>query len=431
MALVDYIEWGHFESNQEGTTRGCGEVKSPKIMGSATRRAAFAAVAFFYSVGNISTSLPLEFQTDNEGENLFVTNQNHTTIRRPFSPSSFEQTLADRGLNLITTASGCHLAAWVFQAGEPQFIDCYLPGGHGMFPPSEESIYNASQHLDGGTVPMIQPYDTIYVNIEGLAIFIDTILPNISTPIVLLAGQWQRCKKLAKEKEEVLLASPYIVKLFIHSVNYHLHDWRNPKVAPWAYGISHARYSPSDPDHLEPYRRAFWMYLHANKTRGIMHGYLNRFSNRRRRKKVPSSPKKLTPTEYYDEMAQHQFILSPNGDRPECYRHYEAIGLGTVPITQLSLLTHPHFQPGPILYGTTDWNLTAEQALERLGTSRFPAVNRLMILEEYWIGYVQGIVGRSDLRWFDRIARQHAKFEDFQVLQERPTMTANNDTVDA
>jgi hypothetical protein len=428
MALVDYVEWGHFESNQEGIRLGCREVRSPKIVGSATRRVAFAIGAFFYSVGNISTSLPLAFQTKNEGDDHFEINHNHSTIRRPFSPSSFEQTLAERRLNLITTASGCHLAAWVFQAGGAKFIDCYLPGGHGMYSPSEESIYNVSQHLDGETVAMIQPYDTVYVNIEGLPIFIDTILPNISTPIVLMAGQWQRGRKLPKEKEEVLLASPNIVKLFIHSINYYLHDWRNPKVAPWAYGISHTKYRPSDPDHLEAYRTAFWKYLHTNKTKGIMYGYVTRFTNFRRRKKVPSSPKKLTPTEYYDEMAQHQFILSPNGDRPECYRHYEAIGLGTIPITQLSLRTHPHFQPGPILYGTTDWNLTAEQALERLGTSQLPAVNRLMILEEYWIGYVQGIVGRGDLRWFDRLERKHSKLEDFQVLVE-PIMTVTNDTI--
>ena len=94
-----------------------------------------------------------------------------------------------------------------------------------MFPPSEESIHNASQLLDGETVAMIQPYDTVYVNVEGLSNFTDTILPNISTPIVLLAGQWQRGKKMPKEKEEALLGSPYIIKFIICSVDSYLQEW--------------------------------------------------------------------------------------------------------------------------------------------------------------------------------------------------------------
>ena len=39
---------------------------------------------------------------------------------------------------------------------------------------------------------------------------------------------------------------------------------------------------------------------------------------------------------YYKNMLNVKFILSPIGDRDDCYRHYEAIGLGVVPISNVN-----------------------------------------------------------------------------------------------
>ena len=69
------------------------------------------------------------------------------------------------------------------------------------------------------------------------------------------------------------------------------------------------------------------------------------------RKLLPKA-EKLPPAEYYRLMHMARYIPSPDGDRPECYRHYEAIGLGTVPITQL----HPHFHrhlAGNVIFNQT------------------------------------------------------------------------------
>jgi hypothetical protein len=40
---------------------------------------------------------------------------------------------------------------------------------------------------------------------------------------------------------------------------------------------------------------------------------------------------------FYKSMQKAQFIISPVGDKPECYRHIEAIGLGTIPISDLHI----------------------------------------------------------------------------------------------
>ena len=42
--------------------------------------------------------------------------------------------------------------------------------------------------------------------------------------------------------------------------------------------------------------------------------------------------------EYYNKMAESKFIISPIGDRDDCYRHYESIGLGSIPVSNINIL---------------------------------------------------------------------------------------------
>lgn len=154
--------------------------------------------------------------------------------------------------------------------------------------------------------------------------------------------------------------------------------------------------------------------------------------------------KKLPNDEYYDMIATSRFMYSPNGDRPECYRHYEAIAFGTIPITELDQELYPHFANFPIIYNNSNWrNLTENEAIEMIlsqqknmkkstggRSSSFSSssrnttamsvatakilngVQRNMIFEEYWLEYVEKIVGRK-LRWYDRKGKKKAFLEAF------------------
>jgi len=44
----------------------------------------------------------------------------------------------------------------------------------------------------------------------------------------------------------------------------------------------------------------------------------------------------LPAREYYARMMTTQYVNSPRGDRPDCYRHWEAIGLGAIPVSNLA-----------------------------------------------------------------------------------------------
>ena len=45
---------------------------------------------------------------------------------------------------------------------------------------------------------------------------------------------------------------------------------------------------------------------------------------------------KIKLEDYYLKMAESKYVISPIGDRDDCYRHYEAIGLGCIPISNIN-----------------------------------------------------------------------------------------------
>ncbi len=64
-------------------------------------------------------------------------------------------------------------------------------------------------------------------------------------------------------------------------------------------------------------------------------------SNANDRSDLPASTTFLPPIKLYRAMATSHYFLSPNGDRPECCRCYEALGLGSAATsTQNKKRTH-------------------------------------------------------------------------------------------
>jgi len=88
-------------------------------------------------------------------------------------------------------------------------------------------------------------------------------------------------------------------------------------------------------------------------------------------------------------MAKSKYVLSPNGDRSECFRHYEAIGLGSVPITELDPILYRHFDNGSVIFNNKEWNLTL---LEKELHPK-PIVKCSMIREDYWMDWVDNVIG--------------------------------------
>lgn len=103
---------------------------------------------------------------------------------------------------------------------------------------------------------------------------------------------------------------------------------------------------------------------------------------------LPTRPS-LTPQEYYAEMSRTKFILSPPGDRPDCFRHWEALGLGAIPISSIN---QSHYMPLfgrsmkfvpsiadmlPLLNDSSDMDLSYQEP------------NRHFVFSTYWASQVR------------------------------------------
>jgi hypothetical protein len=103
----------------------------------------------------------------------------------------------------------------------------------------DEGKYHASPGLNPKSARLIQSYDIVYVNVKGLGLFAQTILPNItSTPTVLLVGQLhQVIRTIPNETKLALLNASCIVRVFSHNLGRYFHQPLHPNFAPWPYGI--------------------------------------------------------------------------------------------------------------------------------------------------------------------------------------------------
>jgi hypothetical protein len=71
-----------------------------------------------------------------------------------------------------------------------------------------------------------------------------------------------------------------------------------------------------------------------------------------------------------------------------------------------------HLRNGPTVYNTTDWNLTVLK--QQLPLMHHAQPNKNMVFEEYWMEYVERVIGMP-LRWWDYKQQAHAYLADFAM----------------
>ena len=160
-----------------------------------------------------SVTTPSPLSTRNETEALrdsLYGSVSHST--RKFS--NFTNNLA-RGANLMTSVSGCHIAAWVYvESPDRKSPDC---GG------KRTSRQQTWLHRANGkrVLPKtLEAYDTVYVHKRMLATFVKRTLPQLTVPIVLLTGSYENSKpfRLSDKIKKELLTNQKIAHWFCQNV---------------------------------------------------------------------------------------------------------------------------------------------------------------------------------------------------------------------
>lgn len=296
---------------------------------------------------------------------------------------------------LMTTLSGCHMTQWVY-------IDPIIPRPLPTSPTFKVAVkFRKRDCLEEppqrrlSNMTLLTEGDTIYIPLAKLHGFILNALHSVTVPVVIISGQWVRLQEMPMPDVAIatLLENPMVIAWFCQNLDVHASNYtHHTKVHPWPYGLE-------DPPFRHEYakRQIYRDVLdHAVTKKSVLHlTYFGLKTNPYGRKSIPNGIMCTNLTEFYDNMAKAHFIFSPNGDRPESYRHYEAIGLGTMPITQLDPHIHRHLA-GSVIFNNTNWSIDYWNSTAAL-QNHFH-VNRELAFEHYWIKYAERQVGKS-LNW--------------------------------
>lgn len=182
------------------------------------------------------------------------------------------------------------------------------------------SIIPDAQNILNNRRLKIKENDILYVQVNYFQDFCVNILPTIDKKFILITGQFHNPQIFQSELTSTVLNNPYLIKWFSQNPLF-----EHPKYEGFPYGIFQ--------QFLPNYYNALLKNNGGEKNNKIANLFVTK-NNNPERNIIPDVPKDNLD-EYYEKLSQSEFILSPAGDRAECYRHWEAIGLKTIPIANV------------------------------------------------------------------------------------------------
>ena len=158
----------------------------------------------------------------------------------------------------------------------------------------------------------------------------EQILPTLTKKVVIITSQLHLPQIQRSPKTDLLLKHRNILLWISQNPIY----TNQEKYMAFPYGINHHNVTA---------------YLHFIKSNNINQPksikILNQFTNVHRhlpethiRKMYPifRGTKRLNYTEFLKNILNAEFVISTAGDRDDCYRHYESIGLNAIPISNIN-----------------------------------------------------------------------------------------------
>lgn len=229
--------------------------------------------------------------------------------------------------------------------------------------------------LKNNNINTIKNMDILFVQNDYFDIFISDYLPNIKVNFILITGQWNLPQLHINQKTTALLNDNRIIKWFSQNPIF-----KHEKYLPFPYGLNYG-YKSNDPD-IRIYANEL-LNINNNKLNKIINLPMNYSTNKCRKvfEKIPG----ISNKHFYESMNNVKFILSPIGDRDDTYRHWEAIGLGTIPIANVGILYKDLYKDNMFYVDNTDDMLNIYNTKVELV---YNSPNKDFICLEYWKDYI-------------------------------------------
>ena len=252
--------------------------------------------------------------------------------------------------------------------------------------------YGINDLLTTNEYNKIKNYDILLVQVNYFDFFYDKILPSLGDKrIILITSQWAYPMLKQSKKTDDVLNSDNILLWIAQNPIYE----ESNKYMPFPFGINMNDlsmyycclsnfYANCDDEKKK---------CNISKRYNIQHmncAVHNWYPEDHIRKLIPNfgvdSPSRLGYVEYLKNLSVSRYIISPQGDRPDCYRNYEAIGFGCKPISNLDDSYKCIFKDNMIF-------MNPEEMIQVLKTKNlkdyeWKLPDRRLILSTYWLDRV-------------------------------------------
>ena len=223
-------------------------------------------------------------------------------------------------MNIINIWSGYQITAWVYDGVKP------IGERH-----ERKWIVDPEQNLlrTKDDVKRMKPGDTLFVSHSKLQEWTQDFLPHSETDFVPINIPYPMSyPDFVHTIAPNITNHPNMIAWFSTNIqNYTGGAHYHPKVHPFLLDLKDQMGGRAFQRLIPAYREVFLESINEtfNKTRKVYAGPLRNTIDSR--KEIPRS-KKRPFDQYARELAKSKYVLSPNGDHPDCHRTYEAIGLG-------------------------------------------------------------------------------------------------------
>lgn len=227
--------------------------------------------------------------------------------------------------------------------------------------------------------------DTIFVKTDYLSKFFDTIHPKINTRYIIIT---HNCSYSVPDSYESYLESDKIIAWFGTHKQYCDH----PKMHNLPNGLENRRWPRGNYDIIRAIEQSLSKY--SKKIFLYMCFAIDTCQGERTmvRNMLKSEPYCTCVTdrsfeEYLKDVAQSVFVLSPRGLGIDCFRTWEALLLGAIPIIKTSDLD-PLFEDLPVLIINSWTEVTLDFLLEKYQEIQQKPFNKKKLYCQYWFDYI-------------------------------------------
>ena len=240
-------------------------------------------------------------------------------------------------------------------------------------------------------VDRLNPYEIICCqsNSPVFEVFTEEILPLIHIPFFLMTGSLQYGAVVLSNYSDAVRRNKNVLHWFaqdpIYTTTFEMNGYSG-----FPYGVF--------PWELETYAATLLKTIHKKHTIPLFLPLGENYPDRAVLKMTRTVENNLNSSQYYQSLAETEFVLSPRGDRPEWYRHWEAIGLGAIPISDLNRdLYEPMFQKNMIFVPNTTTMLkylvnNTVNADTALLHENYKMPNRNLVTMSFWVRHVSQVV---------------------------------------